>query len=274
MFHRFWFCLCLWRLNGVFGDDELKLVSVKKRDSVTLNSDLTEIMDGDVIQWSFWIKNALIADINVTADKFTVYDDVLDGRFRDRLKLDNKTGSLTITNFTAEHNGVYSGEVIKRIRKSFVLAVYDEISVKKGDPVTLNADLTEIMDGNTIQWIYKNGNDLTAVTSQRPKRITVHDDVLDGRFRDRLKLDKQTGSLTITDITTEHAGCYVSMIFGPKDPLKVFSVSVYDSEHCCGYTEAVIRLVLSALVGVAIVVILVYDIRSRRTEQNQAQKKE
>uniref|UniRef100_A0A8C1XJ02 Ig-like domain-containing protein n=1 Tax=Cyprinus carpio TaxID=7962 RepID=A0A8C1XJ02_CYPCA len=44
-----------------------------------------------------------------------------------------------------------------------------------------------------------------------------------------------------------------------------------DSEHCCGSTEAVIRLVLSALVGVATVVILVYDIRSRRAEQDPAQ---
>ncbi|KAF4097324.1 hypothetical protein G5714_021332 [Onychostoma macrolepis] len=42
-----------------------------------------------------------------------------------------------------------------------------------------------------------------------------------------------------------------------------------DSVHCCGSTEAVIRLVLSALVGVATVILLVYDIRSRRAEQDQ-----
>ncbi len=34
--------------------------------------------------------------------------------------------------------------------------------------------------------------------------------------------------------------------------------------YCCGFTEAVIRLVLSALVGVAAVAVLVYDIRSTR----------
>ncbi|KAL1252057.1 hypothetical protein QQF64_019853 [Cirrhinus molitorella] len=43
-----------------------------------------------------------------------------------------------------------------------------------------------------------------------------------------------------------------------------------DSVHCCGPTEAVIRLVLSALVGVATVILLVYDIRSRRAEQHHA----
>ncbi|KAG1946394.1 hypothetical protein F2P79_013855 [Pimephales promelas] len=43
-----------------------------------------------------------------------------------------------------------------------------------------------------------------------------------------------------------------------------------ESVHFCGPTEAVIRLVLSALVGVATVLVLVYDIRSRRAEQDQA----
>ncbi|XP_051764121.1 uncharacterized protein LOC127520218 [Ctenopharyngodon idella] len=37
--------------------------------------------------------------------------------------------------------------------------------------------------------------------------------------------------------------------------------------HCCGFTEAVIRLAGSALVGVATVAVLVYDIRSRRAYQ-------
>ncbi len=35
-----------------------------------------------------------------------------------------------------------------------------------------------------------------------------------------------------------------------------------DSSHSCGFTEAVIRLVISALVGVATVAMLFYDVRS------------
>ncbi|XP_026105984.1 uncharacterized protein LOC113077925 [Carassius auratus] len=35
--------------------------------------------------------------------------------------------------------------------------------------------------------------------------------------------------------------------------------------HCCGFTETVIRLAGSVLVGVATVAVLVYDIRSRRS---------
>ncbi|XP_050959292.1 uncharacterized protein LOC127160681 isoform X2 [Labeo rohita] len=49
----------------------------------------------------------------------------------------------------------------------------------------------------------------------------------DGRFRDRLKMHSQTGSLTITNITTEHAGLYEVKIIGVKRSTKTFSVSVY-----------------------------------------------
>uniref|UniRef100_A0A673HN98 Uncharacterized protein n=1 Tax=Sinocyclocheilus rhinocerous TaxID=307959 RepID=A0A673HN98_9TELE len=40
-----------------------------------------------------------------------------------------------------------------------------------------------------------------------------------------------------------------------------------DRIHCCRFTEAVIRLVISAVVGVATIAIMVYDIRSRRDEK-------
>uniref|UniRef100_A0A8C1L0W7 Uncharacterized protein n=1 Tax=Cyprinus carpio TaxID=7962 RepID=A0A8C1L0W7_CYPCA len=202
MFDRFWFSLCLWCLDGVFGD-EMKLVSVG--DSVTLNSNLTEIHDDDLIQWWFSVGSTLIAEINVTADRFSVYDDVLDGRFRDRLKLDKQTGSLTITNFTTEHAGVYTVET-KNMTIFFFLAVYDEISVKKGDSLTINSDLTEIDYDGRIQWSFEDS--LIAEIYKPTKSVTVYDVVLDGRFRDRLKLNKQTGSLTITNFTTEHAGVY------------------------------------------------------------------
>ncbi|XP_058615625.1 uncharacterized protein LOC131529762 [Onychostoma macrolepis] len=244
-------------------------ILTKEGESVTINSGLTEIMDNDVIQWRFGPEITLIAGINKQADRMTVYDDVLDGRFRDRLKLDKQTGSLTITNITIQHTGDYV-LLMNHMIIQYFLTVYDEILVMKRDSVTLNSGLTEIMDEDEIQWRFGPEITLIAEINKRADSITVHDDVLDERFRDRLKLDKQTGSLTITNIRTEHTGRYVLLIFGSKPSLKAFSVSVYDSEHCCGSAEAVIRLVLSALVGVATVVLLVYDIRSRRAEQDQA----
>ncbi|XDV22932.1 hypothetical protein PO909_027681, partial [Leuciscus waleckii] len=158
MFWTVLLCLCFWRLDessGVFGVT-VKSVSVKEGDSVSLNSDLTEMKDDDVIQWRIWNKNTLIAEINVTVDRITVYDDVLDGRFRDRLKLDNQTGSLTITDITMKLAGVYELQINSEI-KSFFLTV-NGVSVMEGDSVTLNSDLTEMKDDDVIQWSFKNNS--------------------------------------------------------------------------------------------------------------------
>ncbi len=54
----------------------------------------------------------------------------------------------------------------------------------------------------------------------------------------------------------------------------VFVFVLPDCIYCCGFTEAVIRLVLSALVGVAAVAVLVYDIRSTRSELNRTEETE
>ncbi|XP_067271410.1 uncharacterized protein [Pseudorasbora parva] len=247
-------------------DAEYKLLPVKMGESVTLNSDLTEIMN-DEIHWRLGYNEiTLIAEINKEGDRFTVYDDVLDGRFRDRLKLDNQTGSLTITNTTTEHTGRYEIQ-INSMRIYFYLTVYEkEKSVNEGDSVTLDSELTELKDDDLIQWMF--GNTLIAEINVTADSFSVYDDVLDGRFRDRLKLDNQTGSLTITNVTTEHAGRYQVLMFLVGFSSKAFSVSVY--VHCYGPTEAVIRLVLSALVGVATVMLVVYEIRSRRAERDQA----
>uniref|UniRef100_A0A673LI11 Immunoglobulin domain-containing protein n=1 Tax=Sinocyclocheilus rhinocerous TaxID=307959 RepID=A0A673LI11_9TELE len=116
--------------HSVFGVDVdgMELVSVKEGDSVTLNSGLTEMTDEDLILWRFGSENTLIAQINVMAGSITVYDDDLDGRFRDRLKLNDQTGSLSITNTRTEHAGLYKLQT-NSVSKSFSLTVHGDISV-------------------------------------------------------------------------------------------------------------------------------------------------
>ncbi|XP_052446067.1 uncharacterized protein LOC127987718 [Carassius gibelio] len=353
------------QINGVIKSFNLtvirlKIMSVKKHSSVTLINDLIEVMDVDLIQWRVGHKGPLIAEFNVLDKTSSVYDDGFYGKFKDRLKLDGQTGSLTITNTRTTDS---SFELkINLMKTLFILSVYEEISVMEEDSVTLNSGRTE-MDYKEIQWRFGLNNILIAQISVTNDMSKVYDDVLDGRFRDRLKLDHQTGSLTITNTRTEHSGKYylytdrtkfynltvyarlqVPLIssnstncsssssssscslvcsvlnFGhvtlswykgnsllssisvselyifPSLPLEVeyqdknsYSCVANNpmsnqtihpdisklcqpcsgSVHCCGSTEAVIRLVLSALVGVATVILLVYDIRSTRAEQAQ-----
>ncbi|XP_051765475.1 SLAM family member 9-like isoform X2 [Ctenopharyngodon idella] len=99
-------------------------------------------------------------------------------------------------------------------------------SVMEGDSVTLNTGLTELHEDDDILWKYGAENSLIAKISKEKQIFSTHD-VLDGRFRDRLKLDHQTGSLTITNITTEHTGVYELEINGAKLSSNTFNVSVY-----------------------------------------------
>ncbi|XP_051763438.1 natural killer cell receptor 2B4-like isoform X1 [Ctenopharyngodon idella] len=127
MFHMFLlFCLCCWSLTGVFGDS----VSVMEGDSVTLNTDVTEIHEDDDILWKYGAENSLIAKMSIENQIFSTSDGP-DGRFRDRLKLDDQTGSLTITNTRTEHAGVYELEIkgVKRSSKTFSVSVYARLPV-------------------------------------------------------------------------------------------------------------------------------------------------
>lgn len=99
----------------------------------------------------------------------------------------------------------------------------ESVSEMEGNSVTLKFDITEIYD--VIQFAYK---DYTiAEISRAGQNFTTYDVVLNGRFRNRLKVDIQTGSLTITNITTEHAGNYHIQMFNKRHTAhKSFMVNV------------------------------------------------
>ncbi|XP_058617830.1 SLAM family member 5-like isoform X2 [Onychostoma macrolepis] len=127
------FCVTLL-VDGVFGyTDEVKSVSVMEGDSVTLFTDLTEIQKADLILWAFGSDSTRIVQINRMANKISLYEDVLDGRFRDRLKVDHQTGSLIITNITTQHTGLYRFlQIIDRkevLPKKFSIIVSARLSV-------------------------------------------------------------------------------------------------------------------------------------------------
>uniref|UniRef100_A0A8C1V608 Ig-like domain-containing protein n=1 Tax=Cyprinus carpio TaxID=7962 RepID=A0A8C1V608_CYPCA len=229
-------------------------------DSVSLNTDVTEIHEDDDILWNFGAKK--IAEINRATGIFITYEDVLDGRFRDRLQLDKQTGSLTITNTRTQHAGLYELEIrgAKLSLKTFSVSVYARLPVpvissnssqcsssssSSSSYCSLVCSVVNVSHGS-LSW-YK-GNSLLFSISVSDLSISLSLP-LEVEYQDKNSyscvinnpISNQTQHLDITQLCHTCSECH---------------------GHCCATSEAVIRLVLSALVGVATVVFLVYDVRS------------
>ncbi|XP_051978299.1 SLAM family member 9-like isoform X2 [Xyrauchen texanus] len=268
MFHT-WLLLCLflWHVVGVFDvdPDKVKSVSVMEGDSVTLHTDLTQIQDGDEIDWRIIPEHIRIARIKRKI--FNTYDDVLDGRFRGRLYLNHQTGDLTITNITTEHTGLYQLNIItgKKTTNYFSVTVSARLPVpviirdssqysssSKCVLVCSVVNVTQV----TLSW-YKGNSLLSSISvSDLNRSLSLHLECVDDSYSCVVNnpIRNQTKHLNITEVC---------------QPCSDFSWLIKDYLlGCgCGFTEAVIRLVVSGLVGVAAVVVLVYDIRSKSVGQ-------
>ncbi|XDV23962.1 hypothetical protein PO909_028289 [Leuciscus waleckii] len=101
------------------------------------------------------------------------------------------------------------------------------VFVMEGDSVTLNAGVV-ITQQYRIKWYY-NDTRIAQINGDQSKICTdVQCNEDTERFRDRLKLDHQTGSLTITNITNTDSGEYTLLITSSdSDSEKIFSVSVH-----------------------------------------------
>ncbi|XP_021325130.1 uncharacterized protein isoform X4 [Danio rerio] len=98
----------------------------------------------------------------------------------------------------------------------------NSVSVMEGDSVTLHTHL-QILKDEVTEWTFNNTL-IAKVTEDNPTYNK------DERFTNRLKLDHQTGSLTITNIKTTDSGIYTfTTIIDKKQPTKRFSVTVYAS---------------------------------------------
>ncbi|XP_073700114.1 uncharacterized protein [Garra rufa] len=182
------------------------------------------------------------------------------------------------------------------------------VSVMEGDSVTLWTDFTEIQKYLLIQWMF--GNTRIAEVGRLTQTNSTYDGP-DGKFRGRLQLDRtgsltiintritDSGLYKLTAISsaTSYMSFNVTVYETPQSTTSsesstsskfVSSIFTFnqtedvnvteqhhpsssDHIHCCGFTETVIRLVVSALVSMAAVAFLVYDITSTRRELNRMQ---
>ncbi len=105
--------------------NEPKSVSVKEGDSVSLNPNITQIQRINKIVWRFGVEGPVIAKCS-KKDLCTETNEI----FKDRLQLDNQTGSLTINNMKTNHSGLYEAQIdhIKdgRSYKKFNVTVFSK----------------------------------------------------------------------------------------------------------------------------------------------------
>ncbi|XP_051977909.1 golgin subfamily A member 6-like protein 6 isoform X3 [Xyrauchen texanus] len=260
-------------LCGVSGAGEIK--SVMEGDSVTLQTDVTEILTYNLIMWRF--KGDLIAE-NIKG-KIPYFPD---GRFSGRLKLDQQTGSLTITNIRTIHSGDYKIQIETNTgptEKRFTLTVYDSptvidagttevksVSVTVGESVTLNTDIEPHGD-ELIMWRF--GEILIAKVDKENNKISLSPDE---RFKGRIHLD-QTGSLIITDSRTADTGEYKLKISSNRETKhKRFSLYVKAPPMSAGAIAGITVAVLLLVAAAAAVGVIYYrrwnsEIKSQKKEQ-------
>ncbi|XP_016107684.1 uncharacterized protein [Sinocyclocheilus grahami] len=229
----------LFFADAVFGfeTDGVKSISVMEGDSVTLHTCLNQIQKYDTILWKF--ENTLIAQFNKASQTFSTKDGN-DGRFRDRLELNTESGSLTIRNIRTNHSGFYKVDMISTSGSSnrrfnvTVTGVFDPdadklkpVSAKEGESVTLNTDF-KVQKDDLMLWKFGRAtvgckynplhhvpcqSDVTAIAKIDGETREVSSDTgYSEMFNNRLKMDKLTGSLTITNIRPEHSGFYILQI--------------------------------------------------------------
>uniref|UniRef100_A0A8C1RKR9 Immunoglobulin domain-containing protein n=1 Tax=Cyprinus carpio TaxID=7962 RepID=A0A8C1RKR9_CYPCA len=203
--------LPLLGVSGVGADEES--VFVKEGDSVTLYTNIEANQQGKM-RWYF--NDIQIAKITVDQREICSEDECKE-RFRDRLKLDHQTGSLIITNTRNTDTGDFRRKVINTgsvSDKIFNVSVHgvsaaerDQMkrkSVKEGESITLDPGV--VKNPNVVKMWYFNDIPIAEITGDQCKVCT--DDECKERFRDRLKLDHQTGSLTIMNIRNTDSGDY------------------------------------------------------------------
>ncbi|XP_051762264.1 uncharacterized protein LOC127518974 isoform X2 [Ctenopharyngodon idella] len=192
----------------------VKNVPATEGKSVILRADLTKIEKDDTIQWYYEDEDNRIAEFKA-GDRSPDTFPGADGRFRGKLNLD-KTGDLSITDIRTIYSGLYILKLSNSRRtkyKRFSVSVKPkEESVRVGGSVALRPDLSnaKIETDELILWTFGAEKSLVATNAARPNKT-------DERFTDRVELDEETGSLTISNIRAEDVGHYKLQIINSKE---------------------------------------------------------
>ncbi|XP_050956409.1 uncharacterized protein LOC127157212 isoform X5 [Labeo rohita] len=157
-----------------------------------------------------------------------------------------------------KHSGLYKLQIrhsTGTLKGKFSVTVYEStskaemksMSLMEGNPVTLQTDVPQLYGDELIVWRFGDEGKLIAKVDIEAKSSPLY---YDERFRDRLQLDHQTGSLTITNTRTTDSGLYAVEISSNKQTLyKKYTVTIS--------AAPVPGLSAGAVAGIVVAVLLV-----------------
>ncbi|XP_056615638.1 uncharacterized protein LOC130430533 [Triplophysa dalaica] len=158
--------------------------------------------------------------------------------YGDRLELDHKTGSLTITNSTTEDSGRYTLKIgsersrhcqfdvtvsgrLGEKRPEQKTAKIKPVSVNEGESLTLSTGDAFTQSPDMIKWMFEN----ICIAEFTGIQYSAEDVDKDDRFTGRLELDCKDASLTIKNITSTDSGRY-RLRTRTGDSERTFSITV------------------------------------------------
>uniref|UniRef100_A0A8C2GZW2 Immunoglobulin V-set domain-containing protein n=1 Tax=Cyprinus carpio TaxID=7962 RepID=A0A8C2GZW2_CYPCA len=156
------------------------------------------------------------------------------------------TGRVKLCHFTFSYklqliSALKTNEGFNLILYALQVCCVEMLSLMEGNSVLLHNNVATIHEDDDILWKFGAENSLIAQINRENQTFP------DERFRDRLKLDRQTGSLTIMNTRTQHAGRYELEINGKRLSTKTFSVSVYETLTLCQHTTPKTRLLCTCI---------------------------
>ncbi|XP_035516523.1 hepatocyte cell adhesion molecule-like [Morone saxatilis] len=240
-------------LGCVWADEEKEAVKAREGAFVTLKTGETTRHSNAQVVWTFGPEEP---NVRIAYAKEREVKDDYDEHFRDRLQLDEQTGSLTITQLRINDSGVYMFQSISNniLSQRFHLKVYSSVSspsIKLIESL-INTSCSSV----TVECLVENSRELAL-----------------SWYKGKDRLNKTTSpdlssTLSVALEIKYHGDDYKCVAENPLEE----NVTKFHTEDTClkdgdssgCESEATVRLVISAVVSIALIVLVVDHIRLRR----------
>ncbi|KAI5620141.1 hypothetical protein C0J50_20307, partial [Silurus asotus] len=216
----------------VYAGDEMVTLQEVEGTTITLHTGITGIQSDARIDWFYGPEKGKKKILISQMFKGETVTEISE-RFKESLQLDRTSGALTIRNISRNHSGVYLLQVITEdlSSRTFRVSVYAgdgmvTLQEVEGTTITLHTGITGIQSDAQILWSYgPEEAEKKILNSQMFKGETVTE--ISERFKERLQLDRNSGALTIRNISRNHSGVYLLQVITEDLSSRTFRVSVY-----------------------------------------------